>query len=308
MSAAPAIHAEALSKWFGEVIALNHMTVNIGWGVTGLLGPNGAGKSTFLKLLLGLHGPSRGRIAVLGETPRNNLGVLRRLAYCPETDHFFDGMTGLDFVYWLNRQWGMDAAAARRRAEAACERVGMAERMRGRISRYSKGMRQRIKIAQALALPADVLVFDEPMSGLDPQGREEMSALLRGLGDDGKAVIISSHILHEIERVTDSVVLLHQGSLLAEGRVREIRDLIDRRPHTIAVECGDARTWMARIAQEPGVLELSLQDSGFTVRTAEPNGCYERLNRMAADEGAPITGIRCADDNLQAVFDYLVGR
>lgn len=229
------ISARGVSKWFGEVVALNDVNVEIETGVTGLLGSNGAGKSTFIKLALGLYQPSRGAVTVFGAPPRNNLDVLRRIGYCPELDTFYDNMTGYEYVYWLSRYWGMSARNAGIAAEQACERVRMLDRMDDPIEEYSKGMRQRIKIAQALATDPDLLFLDEPMAGLDPQGREEMFGLIRELGNNGYSVVVSSHILYEVERVTDNVVLLFQGSIMAHGRVREIRDLIDSRPHTIQV-------------------------------------------------------------------------
>ena len=193
------IEVNTLSKWFGEVVALNNLSLEIGEGVTGLLGPNGAGKSTLFKLMLGIYGPSRGDIKVLGKTPRNNLACLQQVGYCPESDKFYENMTGYEFVYWLNRQWGMGRKDAIHSAEEAIDIVSMKERMDDPIDEYSKGMRQRIKIAQALASRPKLLMLDEPMGGLDPQGREEMFSLIRRLGDEGRSVIVSSHILYEIE-------------------------------------------------------------------------------------------------------------
>lgn len=300
------IEAHQLSKWFGEVIALNNLELTIESGVTGLLGPNGAGKSTFIKLALGLYRPSRGVIRVFGERPRNNRRVLRRIGYCPETDKFFDNMTGFEFVYWLNRQWGMAARDARKNAEEAIEIVHMTDRMHDPIDEYSKGMRQRIKIAQALASRPDLLFLDEPMSGLDPKGREEMYALIRRLGVEGYSVMVSSHVLYEIERVTENVVLLYNGTLLAHGRVREIRDLIDKHPHTISVEIANARSLARHFVDVPGIMSIEFADGTITVRTRDPNVCYQRLNDLVALDGHNIASISCADDNLQAVFDYLV--
>lgn len=299
------IEAKSLSKWFGEVVALNNLDVVIGAGVTGLLGPNGAGKSTFIKLALGLHHPSRGTITVFGKPPRNNMAVMRRIGYCPELDKFYDNMTGYEFVYWLNRYWGMRGKDARRAAEQACETVDMTERMHDPIDEYSKGMRQRIKIAQALATGPELLFLDEPMTGLDPQGREEMFALVRRLGDEGFSVIVSSHVLYEVERVTDNVVLLYNGTMLAHGRIREIRNLIDEHPHTITVHSPEPRAISARFAEDPGIMSLEFSDKKVIIRTRDPNTSYQRLNDLMADGHARIESIHCTDDNLQAVFDYL---
>ncbi|MBW7865493.1 MAG: ABC transporter ATP-binding protein [Candidatus Hydrogenedentes bacterium] len=299
------IAAKSLSKWFGEVIAVNNLDLEIGSGITGLLGPNGAGKSTFIKLALGLHAPSRGKINVLGGAPRNNLRVLRRIGYCPEIDHFYDNTTGYEFVYWLNRYWGMNAREADRAAMDAIEIVHMTGRMHDPIEEYSKGMRQRIKIAQALSPRPELLFLDEPMNGLDPQGRDEMYALIQRLGDIGLSVIVSSHILYEIERITDNVVLLFNGALIAQGRVRDIRDMIDRHPHTIRVESGDPRRAAAMFMAEDHVLSVKIEEGGVIMRTSDPNRCYARLNAAAMTEPALIAAIECSDDSLQSVFDYL---
>ncbi len=299
------IRTQELSKWFGEVVALNSLSVEIGPGVTGLLGPNGAGKSTFIKLVLGLYQPSKGMIEVFGQAPRNNLAVLRRIAYCPETDQFFENSTGFEFVYWLSRYTGMGARAARRAAEAACERVRIAHRMHDPIEEYSKGMRQRIKIAQALALDPELLFLDEPMAGLDPEGREEIFELARGLGEEGRSVIVSSHILYEIERVTDDVVLIHHGSMLAQGKVREIRELIDEHPHTVTVTTDTPRALAGPFAEQPGTMSIEFTPRALVIRTRDPNACYDALNQLALRPDTQIGAIECADDNLQAVFDYL---
>lgn len=300
------IHARGVSKWFGEVMALNDLDLEITTGVTGLLGANGAGKSTFIKLALGLYRPSRGSVTVFGQPPKNNLAVLRRIGYCPETDTFYDNMTGYEYVYWLSRYWGMSARNAEKAAEQACERVRMTDRMDDPIEEYSKGMRQRIKIAQALAADPDLLFLDEPMAGLDPQGREEMFALIRELGDNGYSVVVSSHILYEVERVTDNVVLLFQGSLMAHGKVREIRSLIDKHPHTIHVDCASPRLLAARFVDDPAVLHLDFDGDRLVIKTKDPNGCYERLNTAALAPDIGVVRIECADDSLQAVFEYLV--
>jgi ABC-2 type transport system ATP-binding protein len=302
----PIIEARDLSKWFGEVVAVNNLQLTIGPGVTGLLGPNGAGKTSFIRLCLGLYAPSRGTIRVLGAPPRNNFAVLRRIGYCPEADKFFENLTGYEFLYWLNRFWGMEAAIAARKAEEACAQVKMTDRMDDPIAEYSRGMRQRIKIAQALAADPDLIFLDEPMSGLDPEGREELFALIRALGDRGRTVIFSTHILYEVERVTNNVVLLHNGCVLAEGNVRQIRDLIDEHPHAVTVACPDPHRLAERFVANPAILNIEFGDGSVTIRTQDPNTFYQQLNECILNERVPVTSITCPDDNLQSVFDYLV--
>lgn len=300
------IEARELSKWFGEAVAVNNLNLVIEEGITGLLGPNGAGKSTFMRLALGLYEPSRGKMLVWGVPPRNNAKVLRRIAYCPETDSLYDNMTGFEFVCWMNRLWGMRTRAAVSTAEQACEAVNMTSRMDDPISEYSRGMRQRIKIAQAIATNPELLFLDEPMSGLDPKGREEMFALIRALGQQGRTVIVSSHVLHEIERVTSNVVLLHNGCILAHGPVHHIRELIAEHPRTITIECREPRKVAAYFLRDASTLSLRFHDGGFTVRTTDVDRFFQQINNLVIDAHAPVTGIRSVDDNLQAVFDYLV--
>jgi ABC-2 type transport system ATP-binding protein len=300
------IEINDLSKWFGEVVALNNLSLKIEPGVTGLLGPNGAGKSTFFKLILGLYRPSRGTVRVLGKNPRNNLEVLQRIGYCPEIDTFFENMTGYEFVYTLNRQWGMTKAVADKTAEEVCDLVGMTDRMDDPIDEYSKGMRQRIKIAQALASKPELLLLDEPMGGLDPKSREEMFTLIRRLGEEGRSVIVSSHILYEVERVTDAIVLLYNGTMLAQGRVREIRDLIDQHPHTIIVECDEPRALAQQFASAPSTISMEFEEKKLTLRTSDPNTCFQKLNDLVLQNGSSIQSIECTDDDLQSVFEYLI--
>lgn len=302
------VAADGLSKWFGEVVAINNLTFGIGPGVTGLLGPNGAGKSTFIKTSLGLYEPSRGTMRVFGEAPRHNLEVLRRIGYCPEHDKLYEDMTGFEFVYWMARTWGVYAAPAEKLAEEACERVGMPERMDDPVSTYSKGMRQRIKIAQALVMQPDLLFLDEPMAGLDPKGREEMFNLIRALGDEGRTLIVSSHILYEIERVTDSVVMLHGGALLAQGHVREIRDLIDEHPHAVTIASEAPHDIAQHFVDDAATLNVEFAPEEVTIRTREPNDFYVKLNALVMDKAITVRSIHCPDDNLQSVFDYLVKR
>jgi ABC-2 type transport system ATP-binding protein len=300
------IEANDLSKWFGEVVAVNNLRVSIGPGVTGLLGPNGAGKTTFIKLALGLYRPSRGKITLFGEAPRNNLPLLGRIAYCPESDTFYEGARGYDFVYWLARYSGLTAKAARKATAESIEQVGMTGRMNDPIGSYSRGMRQRIKIAQALCTNPELLFLDEPLAGLDPRGRESMYSLVRRIGEEGRTVIMSSHILYEIERVTSKVVLLHHGTILADGQVRDIRGMIDEHPHAVTVECNDCRRLAEHFVGDASTLSVHFEGQEVTVQTRDPNGFYQKLNRLILDDGIEVSAFRCPDDNLQSVFQYLL--
>ncbi len=300
------IETRDASKWFGEVVAVNRLNIAVDRGVTGLLGPNGAGKTTLIRLILGLYSPSRGDVRVFGESPRNNLRIARRVGYCPELDRFFENMSGLAFVRWLCRYQGMGRAEADRAAREACAQVGMSRRMDDNIETYSQGMRQRIRIAQAIAHEPELLILDEPMSGLDPEGREEIFRLVTRLGDAGRTVIVSSHVLYEIERVTNNIILMYGGRMLAQGSVREIRELIDEHPHTVRIQCDEPRRVAERFALEEATLGLDVTGSTVCIRTADPGGFYQALNALVAESGIEVASLDCPDDNLQSVFDYLV--
>ncbi len=300
------IEMNETSKWFGEVVAVNRLDVQIGRGVTGLLGPNGAGKTTLLRLVLGLYNPSRGRVRVFGEDPRNNLRVLKRVGYCPELDRFFDNMSGLAFVRWLCRYSGLTPRAADAAARVACEQVGMTKRINDPLSSYSQGMRQRIRIAQAIAHDPELLILDEPMSGLDPEGREDVFRLIQRLGASGRTVIVSSHVLYEIERVTDTVILMHGGSILAQGPIRHIRELIDEHPHAVEIVSSGARDIAQHFAQDAATLGVDITGTTLCIRTRDPGRFYPALNALVVERGIAIDSIHCPDDNLQSVFDYLV--
>jgi len=302
------IESRCLSRWFGEVIAVNNLSLTIGSGITGLLGPNGAGKTTLLKLALGLYSPSRGMIRIFGEPPRNNLKVLARIGYCPESDYFYDHMSGFEFVCWMVRLRGVDSRNACKMAEDACAMTGISHRMHDPVASYSQGMRRRISIAQAIAVEADLLILDEPMAGLDPESREVVFNLIRKIAESGRAVVFSSHILYEIERVTHNVVLLHQGGLIAQGDIREIRELIDEHPHTVTIETPDTQRLAAFFAAQSTTANIDLKDSRITVQTRDPNRLYQQLNDLVLDDSMEIRSIHCPDDNLQSVFEYLVKR
>src|SRR5262245_48201638 len=235
------VRAEHLSKWYGQVSGLNDVSVSIPPGITGLLGPNGAGKSTFMKVITGQLKPSKGTIAVLGEPIWGNPALYHRIGFCPEQDSFYERMTGLEWVTALVRLNGAGDQEAASMASRAIEMVELTDASNKKIGAYSKGMRQRIKMAQALAHDPELLILDEPLSGMDPLARRRTIRMIKDWGRAGKSVLVSSHILHEIESMTANILLINQGRILAEGNVHQIRDLIDEHPHTVYIKADQTR-------------------------------------------------------------------
>lgn len=302
------IQLERASRWYGQVMGLNDVSCIVPPGVTALLGPNGAGKSTFMKLVSGQLRPTTGRVLVHGEPPFANGHVYRRLGYCPEIDSFYEDMSGREFVSLLATLGGFRGAELRRRVDTAIAQVGMAANAGRRIGGYSKGMRQRIKMAQALVHDPDVLLLDEPLNGLDPVGRREITDLVRRLGEAGKCVLISSHILYEVEHMTRSILLINRGRLLAQGDMYEIRGLIDRHPHRIALRAADPRGLAQALLGLDHVVSARLDDSDpqqVEVQTRNPEAFYNALPALVLATGCELTEFASPDNNLEAVFRYL---
>ena len=303
----PVVVADRMSKWYGQVIGLNDVTVSIPPGISGLLGPNGAGKSTLLKLVTGQLKPSKGGLQVLGEPIWGNPGAYRRLGYCPDHDAFYERMTGRDWLTALLGLSGFEGERAAGVAERTLDRVGLAAAADRRIGGYSKGMRQRIKLAQAIAHEPELLVLDEPLAGLDPIGRRRVIDVIKAWGSEGRSVVVSSHVLHEIELMTSNILLLHNGRILAEGNVHQIRDLIDEHPHTVRITADDPRRLARHLLGYPHVIAMQLQDGAVVAQTSRPDAFYTELTALAAGEEAGAVGeVTSPDDNLQAVFSYLV--
>ena len=301
------VGADHLSKWYGQVIGLNDVTVTVPGGITGLLGPNGAGKSTFMKLITGQLKPSKGSITVLGEPIWNNPAQYFRIGFCPEQDAFYERMTGREWVTALIRLNGLDEADAGAKAAAAIEAVELTEAADKKIGAYSKGMRQRIKMAQAIAHDPQLLILDEPLAGMDPIARRKTIRLIKDWGRTGKSIIVSSHILHEIESMTANILLINQGRILAEGNVHQIRDLIDEHPHTVYIKADRTRALAREFLAFDDVLSLKFEEDAVIVQTGRPDAFYARLTDMAASgEHGVIHEVTSPDDNLQAVFRYLV--
>jgi ABC-2 type transport system ATP-binding protein len=299
-----------VSKWYGPVIGLNKLTLRVPRGVTGLLGPNGAGKSTFLQLATGQLFPSQGRVRVLGQPVWNNPAMNRLIGLCPEQDAFYEWMTGWDFIHTCARLAGLGKGEAKDAAARALELVRMTPNMDRAIRGYSKGMRQRTKLAQALVHDPEVLFLDEPMTGTDPLARRELMDVILHLAAEGKSVLVSSHVLYEVQAITPNIVLLNHGRLVAEGNVRDIRDLIDKYPHRIVLICPNYRALAARLLAWEDVegVKVLPKDGGILVETRAPDAFYSRLPELSLEDGTPIHEVYSEDDNLEAVFKYLVSR
>ena len=301
------VESSTLSKWYGQVIGLNDVTVSVPSGVTGILGPNGAGKSTFMKLMTGQLEPSKGSITVLGERVWRNPSIFFRIGFCPDQDAFYDRMTGLEWLVALVRLNGYSEAESLEAARRALDTVDLLEAADKKIGSYSKGMRQRVKLAQAVAHDPELLILDEPLSGMDPIGRRKTIRLIKDWARAGKTVIVSSHILHEIEAMTSNILLINNGRILAEGNVHQIRDLIDTHPHTVYIRAADPRGLARRFLSHDDVISLRFEEGAVVVQTAAPDGFYARLTELAASgEAGEIAEVTSPDDNLQAVFQYLV--
>jgi ABC-2 type transport system ATP-binding protein len=303
----PVVAADHLSKWYGQVIGLNDVSVSVPGGVTGLLGPNGAGKSTFMKVITGQLKPSKGSIKVLGEPIWQNPALYFRIGFCPEQDAFYERMTGLEWVTALVRLNGVTDADAAAIARNALEMVELTDAANKKIGAYSKGMRQRVKMAQAIAHEPELLILDEPLAGMDPIARRKTIRMIKDWGRAGRSIIVSSHILHEIESMTSNILLINQGRILAEGNVHQIRDLIDEHPHTVYIKADQTRALAREFLTQDDVLSLKFEDEAVVVQTGRPDVFYARLTDLAASgELGTIHEVTSPDDNLQAVFQYLV--
>jgi len=308
---AAVIETTGLSKWYGSVIALNNVDIAIEEGITALLGPNGAGKTTLLKLLTGQIRPSTGDIRILGAPVRGNPEIYLHIALCPEFDNFWEDMNAVEFVTVLAKLTGFNGRSARRRSEELIDLVGLADARGRAIKTYSKGMRQRVKLAQALIQDPDVVFLDEPLTGLDPVARRAVTDIVRDLAAVGKSVVVSSHVLHEVEAMTDQLLLLARGRVVAEGDVHQIRESLEMRPYAIRVVCDDGRKVAETMIQRDHVDGVHIQSSPgaecVIVTTKRADLVFTELPGVLLDAGVKVHEISSPDDNIEAVFDYLVG-
>ena len=293
-----------VSRWYGNVVAVNDITMTIGPGVTGLLGPNGAGKSTVLHLIAGFLAPSRGKLTVGGVPSWRNPDIYRTVGLVPERDSVYAFLTGEEFVLATARLHELaDPAGATRRAIAI---VDMAEAQDRRISTYSKGMRQRIKVAAALVHDPQVLLLDEPFNGMDPRQRLHMMDLLTKLGAEGRTILLSSHILEEVERLADTIQVIVSGRLAASGDFRAIRRLMTSRPHVFLVRTSDDRLLGSALIGRPAVAGVELTHGGLQVRASDYGTFSRELAVLARDQGVRLREVLPEDESLESVFAYLI--
>jgi len=296
-----------VSRFYGEVLGVNRVTLSVPAGITSLVGPNGSGKTTLMNLITGLVRPTRGEIRVLGISPTDPEQLFRVCGYATQFDSFPRGMTGFQFISSYLRLSGMSQADCQRTTAFAIGRVNLGDAAHRKIAGYSKGMRQRIKLAQAIAHEPELLILDEPLSGMDPLMRRRTVKQIKEWARAGTSVLVSSHILHEIEAMTSNIVLINNGRIVAEGDVHHIRDLIDEHPHTVSIRAQQTHAVARELLADEGVVSVRFEPGGLVVETARPDAFYARVTDLAASgRFGPIDEITSPDDNLQAVFRYLV--
>jgi ABC-2 type transport system ATP-binding protein len=301
------ILVDRVSKWYGDIVAVSDVTFGVGPGVTGLLGPNGAGKSTLLKMMCGLLSVSSGQLTILGQPARGKPGAYRRLGLVAEQEHIYPFLTGREFVRLnaiLQKLPDPDAAT-----ERAIGLVGLKEASERRVGGYSKGMRQRIKVAAALVHDPEVILLDEPLNGTDPVQRAALIALIRQLGASGKTVLVSSHVLVEVERFAENILVIVNGKLAAAGDYRAIRDKIDAHPHAVRIKADDGRRLAAALIADEVTRSVRLDDAGRIVaETADVRAFYRKIPVVAKLLGIRLYEVQPADESLTSVFAYLVER
>ena len=302
------IRFDGVSRFYGDVLGVNRVDLDLEPGIIGLVGPNGAGKSTLMNLVTGLVRPSRGQVVVRGMTPKDAETFYRNIGYCTQYDAFPVGMTGRRLLVSLLRVHGLAAGQAGELADAALERVGMTAAADRPVDAYSKGMRQRIKLAQAIAHEPQVLVLDEPLNGLDPRARAEATEVFREFGAAGAHVLISSHILHEVDAVSDRVVFLDNGYVIAEGDAPGIKGELKQYPMQVLVRSAQAPAIASRLFARGLATEVRLHDDGVGLfaRTPDADRFFLAFNQLALDEAWPIDAVGTADETVEAIYDYLV--
>src|SRR5687767_10984055 len=298
-----------VSKFYGEILGVNRVNISIGPGITSLVGPNGAGKSTLMNLMTGLLRPTRGSISVLGTPTDQPDQLFTKVGYCTQFDSFPRGLTGREFIKAFLLVHGLDKKKADAATVNALEQVNLLDAADRKVAAYSKGMRQRIRLAQAIAHRPSVLILDEPLNGLDPMVRAETIALFRKLAAEGLHLIISSHILHEVDMMSDRVILLNNGYIVAEGNIHGVRDEMEEHPMQILIRCDKPSRLAAQVFDQDHVVEARLHDDrlGLFVKTKDADRFYLLLNRVVAEGEINIESVVPIDDDLSAVYGYLIG-
>jgi ABC-2 type transport system ATP-binding protein len=298
-----------VSKFYGEVLGVNRVTLAIAPGVTSLVGPNGAGKTTLMNLMTGLLRPTKGTIRVLDIPPSDPENFYRNIGYCSQFDAFPKGLSGYHMIHSMMLLHGFSSREAESRTWNVLERVGMTDAAHRRVAGYSKGMRQRIRLALALVHEPKVLVLDEPLNGLDPMARAEVIDLFRKFADSGMHVLISSHIMHEVDIVSDSVIMLSGGYVVAEGNIQGVRHEMEEHPIQILVRCDRPAVVASNVFQQDSVVEVKIHNDGrgLLVSTRNPDRFYDLLNRIVLENHIAIEAVSPADENVHAVYQYLVG-
>ncbi len=299
------VDVQGCSKWYGNVLGMSDITWSLAGGIVGLLGPNGAGKSTLIKMIAGLHAPSRGTLRVFGADPFTEAAVRRRIGYAPEHEKTWDELTALELVTYMAELAGVPRNVAKQTAEGALAEMGMSKAMNRRVRGFSKGMRQRVKLATAIAHKPDLLLLDEPLTGVDPRARAEIVDRIKKLADAGTAIIVSSHVLYEIEALTSEIVVIYRGQVLAEGNVYEIRKLIDKQPHRIRIECDRPHAIGGALAGADHIARIAFERNAVLVETRDPDRCYAELADAVLANNIAVRQLTSPDNNLGAVFDYL---
>ena len=298
-----------VSKFYGEILGVNRVNLQIAPGITSLVGPNGAGKSTLMNLMTGLLRPTRGSISILGIPTDHPEQLFRKVGYCTQFDSFPRGVTGREFINSFLLVHGYDRKQANDLSQLAIERVNLVDAADRKVAAYSKGMRQRIRLAQSIAHQPAVLILDEPLNGLDPMVRAETIALFRKLASEGLHLIISSHILHEVDVMSDRVVLLNNGYIVAEGNIHGVRDEMEEHPMQILIRCDQPAKLAAYVFAQDHVVEARLHEDrgGLFVKTKDADRFYLLLNRAVAEGQVNVESVAPVDDDLSAVYQYLIG-
>ena len=309
ISADQLIIFDNVSKFYGEILGVNRVNLQIAPGITSLVGPNGAGKSTLMNLMTGLLRPTRGAISLLGIPTDQPERLFRKVGYCTQFDSFPRGVTGREFLNSFLLVHGYDRKRTNELSQLALERVNLVEAADRKVAGYSKGMRQRIRLAQSIAHQPAILILDEPLNGLDPMVRSETIALFRKLASEGLHLIISSHILHEVDMMSDRVVLLNNGYIVAEGNIHGVRDEMEEHPMQILIRCDEPAKLAAYVFAQDHVVEAKLHEDrrGLFVKTRDADRFYLMLNHAVAEGKVSVESIAPVDDDLSAVYQYLIG-